>query len=108
MKKKLRLAFKELAETSIKLNDYRGKLSDIAFDLSITDSFIAGIADRILGGDLITSDEIALLRKPFLHDETFWTTTDGLCADLEHSPELLGFASKIEEVRRICSEFVRQ
>jgi hypothetical protein len=102
----LKSAFTKLAGMSINIGDYVGSLHEVAFDLCYTDSFIAGIADRILSGEPISRQERAVIHKPFILDETYWASTEGLYVDLSNHEKLLEIAKQIEEVRQICARMV--
>jgi len=106
LKKRLEAELKDLSTTSIDLEDYKGELLNVAFDIYNSDTFIAGIADKILSGDIITKGDKNILAIPLIVDNTFWVKNNGQTIDLKNSRQLLTLAEKIENLRKICRNLI--
>ncbi|MGI8544189.1 MAG: hypothetical protein ACR2MD_12045 [Aridibacter sp.] len=106
IKKDLEIAYKDLANTSVDLDSYDGQLLSLAFDIFTSDTFIAGIAEKILSGDCINNDDRIILIKPLIVDDVYWVTNSGQVIDINDDKPLFELAKKIETVRKICSTVV--
>jgi hypothetical protein len=106
VKRDLEIAFKDLANTSVDLDLYSGKLLSVAFDVFTSDTFIAGIADKILSGDTVDNNDRIILAKPLILDEICWVTNNGQTVDIKDDKLLFELAQKIENLRKICVNIV--
>lgn len=97
-------AFENLSSRSIDLNDYDGELIELAFDITTSDTFISGIADKILSGDTLQNEDRKILAKPLILDEIFWINSDGQLTNLKDDERLFEHAQQIERLRKICAE----
>jgi hypothetical protein len=102
---RLRDSCHRLQACSIALNDYSGSLLDIAFDLITVDTFVAGLASKILDRQTLTPQERQILLPPFLAG-SIWNGHEIRHADLTGFPELLAYAQAIEQARVSCLDAV--
>lgn len=106
VKRNLEIAFEDLANTPINLDSYSGKLLSVAFDVVTSDTFIAGIADKILSGDVVDSNDRIILAKPLIVDRVYWVDNTGQITDIKNDEMLFELARKIENVRKICLKII--
>lgn len=102
MMSELRSSFEDLRRRKIDLVGYAGLGHAAAFDLITTDSFVAGIATKILDGSSVESNERAAVEKPFLVEGNTWRLVSGEVFDLRDDTELRELAISIERVRECC------
>lgn len=95
----------ELSNQSISLYKYKGDDAEIAFDIVTSDTFIAGIADKLIERISLSTEETSLLEKKLLVNGE-WFCNDGHTHSLNHLPELKKYAGKIEELRIICRKIL--
>lgn len=86
---------------------YVGPDARVAFDVTTTDGFIAGIAQRLLAGKPLADDEVKALRTPFLVDDRWCGMPELGPYSLGHLPKVLHFARELERLRQLCVETVR-
>lgn len=92
--------FDILKSKTLDIHSYSGDDFDVVFDLISTDSFLAGIADRVIEGKSVTYDEIIILKQKNM-DGTDWITTEGSYISLEHLPEVLTYAQLLDSMRKL-------
>ena len=85
------------------IHSYTGTPFDVAFEINTEDSFLAGIAIRILEEEKISRLDRKLLKNPRL-SENNWRCDDGQLFDLEPYPEILSAARGVEEFRSKCQQ----
>jgi len=102
--RELRSGFKKMTKAIIDVNDYHGELSDLAFDLCTTESFIAGLVGRILENDILSDEELRVLAESFIVDGRFWNGPNEQVTELAKSQSLFEFAIELENVRKLCVE----
>jgi hypothetical protein len=90
---------KRLQHTTIDVNSYTGRVAEVAFDLTTFDSFIAGLATRLVSGGAPTYEEQGLLKRELPLTGTVWTLDSGEKVDLVMFPELLAHARLVESLR---------
>jgi hypothetical protein len=96
--------YENLKERSIDPHGYSGVLFDIAFEIITADTYIAGIASKILDRESIEPEERALLSKPLLKDGHWWQRPTGEEFDIQECVEMIRVASSIEELREKCNQ----
>jgi hypothetical protein len=107
LKTRLTAAFEELKRLIVSVSDYDGAARDVAFDLASADGAVAGIATTILDGQSVPHEHRPVVRQPFLRADGWWLPSDGPPVDLRPYPELLRYATVIEQVRKLCAEHLR-
>jgi hypothetical protein len=98
---RVRRAFFEVDEHQVELRDYQGATKAALFELVTGQSFLAGIATRILNREGVPEDDRAALVDPFLLPENRWRRPFGPCVDLTQ-PELVALARALERLRDAC------
>jgi hypothetical protein len=102
VRKDLEVAFEELASTSVDIHVYNGQLLDTAFDVFTANTFIAGVADKVLSGDAVDDSDRMILATPLILNQTFWVMNCGQAINIENDQPLFELAQKIEKVRELC------
>jgi hypothetical protein len=107
IKERLITAFERLKYLSVPVAEYEDEAQDAAFDITTTDTFVAGIADTILRGKTVSAEHRPVVAHPFLRGDGFWLCADAPAFDLNPFPELLEYATAIERVRKLCADDLR-
>jgi hypothetical protein len=98
----LKLNYKKLRDTSVSIIDYQDSaVHDVVFEMVTADTYIAGVADRLLHGPKIREEHRRIISQDQLHGNA-WILQDGTRFDLTPYPELLEYARIIENVRQAC------
>jgi hypothetical protein len=105
VRSKLVEAFETLKNSTLDIHNYSGNDFDVVFDIISTDTFIAGIVDRIIDGQNIDQQENVILKKKYL-ENTCWITTEGNLLPLEHLPEVLEYAQVLQKVQQLCAKII--
>ena len=109
MKDEIQKLYNVLKKTPIDLFSYDGEMKDIAFDITLTDSYVAGIADRIVNNEPpLKNAELKSLHYPFVVDGQYWWFKKSRKVDLEPFPDLLKLATLLETLRIKCLNFLKQ
>ena len=98
MRDELRTAYAALRGRSVNVNDYAGEQHALAFDLVTVDTFVGGIASRLLDGESVTKEERNILRLPFIRNG-IWQGHEVRNAPLTHNEQILEYAEAIEKTR---------
>ncbi len=97
----LRESYSKLQTYSLDVNAYDDWQQDVVFDMTTIDTYLAGLASRLLSGQAITREEKTMLLYPFLVDEV-WNGHWVRQTDLSGIPEILRYAQVIEQTRASC------
>jgi hypothetical protein len=84
------------------IHSYPASVGDALFDLFTVDTFVAGIADRLLSGMSVQVASHTVLRTPIPVTNSYWVSDDGREIDLREYPEILAFVQVLEELRQEC------
>lgn len=98
----VKLAFDALEGHQLDIHEFSPPLSDVVFEIFSADSFIAGIAGKILDRDDISPEERTILDRPLLTDRRWWRRDDGELFDLQAHPEVSAAANAVEDLRAKC------
>jgi hypothetical protein len=90
--------FNNTGQRSFDIHNYTGQALDVAFEINTVDTFIAGIASRIIDQERITRTHRKILNEERLSG-TDWRCFDGVLFSLKEYPELYTAASGVEELR---------
>lgn len=102
----LETSFLELRHVSLEPR-YSGPVDDIASHLTMSDTFIAGIAHTVLSGKRPLQAHLTILHQPtFPPDKQGWRTASGEIIDLTDYPEILNYARVIDRVRSITLQLL--
>jgi hypothetical protein len=94
-------AFEELKSQTTRVQGRSGLESDVAFDMISTDSFLAGIATRLLKGKPRLSPEERKTLQNALSRNGAWLLA-GNEVPLRQWPELSRYGELLEKVRSYC------
>ena len=100
----IRQCFEELKRHSVDPHNYSGLLSDVVFEIITADTYIAGIASRIMDGEVIEVGERPFLGKPLLIDKYLWQRFTGAVFDLRGHADISEYAIKVERLREKCHQ----
>ncbi|MBX7151970.1 hypothetical protein K1X84_10045 [bacterium] len=107
MKKKLQDALIELANFKLRVNDFIDTaVYEVVFDIITADTFISGVATKILDSSRISIAEKTILDRPLL-DNFYWLSPDGRKVDISKFPQIIEYVAQIEKVR-ICGKKIVQ
>lgn len=95
------MSLDRLRNSKISVLNYQGELKDVVFDMVTAESFIAGIADHVLGGQPIAAEHRSGIAQEIFNG-TAWLSQDGGRFDLTAFPELLEYAQEIDDARKAC------
>ena len=95
--------FNNTGQRSFDIHNYTGQAFDIAFEINTADTFIAGIASRIIDQEKITRAHRKILNEARLSG-TDWRCFDGELFSLKQYPELYTAACGVEELRSKCQQ----
>ncbi len=100
----IRDLYDALAELSLDIHEYSGPLFDVVFDVVTADSFVAGIASKLLDRNTITAEERAFIATPRLIDGGWWRCDDGQLFDIRPYASVMVVADAVERLRRKCDK----
>ena len=69
--------FDVLSQSSIEPGNYTGSLFDVAFEITTADTFVAGVASKIIDRDRLTKQDKAIVQRPLLLEGRWWQCDDG-------------------------------
>ncbi len=98
----IRQCFERLEHHSVDPHNYSGLLFDVVFEIITVDTYIAGIASKILDGEFIETEERLFLGKSLLIDEHWWQRPTGEVFDMQDHADISEFAVKVERLREKC------
>ena len=85
----------------------RDRLFDVAFEINTTDSFVSGIASKILDRGKVTAKERLFISKPLLDEGALWRCDDGETFDIGPYPEVMRVVTGMEKLRVKCEEALK-
>jgi hypothetical protein len=100
----IRDLYDALAELSLDVHEYSGPLFDVVFDVVTADSFVAGIARKLLDGNTITPEERAFIARPRLMNGGWWRCDDGQLFDIRPYARVKVVADAVERLRCKCDK----
>ena len=100
----IRQCFEELKHHSVDPHNYSGLLFDVVCEIITADTYIAGIASRIVDGEVIEVGERFFLSESLLIDKYLWRRPTGAVFDLRDHAGIREFAIKIERLREKCHQ----
>lgn len=101
--RELQERFDALARSVIEPGNYTGSLFDVAFEITTADTFVAGVASKIIDGDRMTKEDESIVQRPLLLEGRRWQCEDGSVFDLNKSPEIKRVALAVEQLRATCA-----
>jgi hypothetical protein len=92
------------SDRAIDMTRYDDELSDVVFDINTADSFVAGVASKILDREDLLPEEQAFIRKALFLRDGIWEDSDGKTYDLRAHGEIYSVALAVERLRKKCCE----
>ena len=99
--------FTALTRSSIELSNYTGSVFDVAFEITTAETFVAGIASKIIGRNRMTAQDKSLVQDPYLRDGRWWQCDNGSVFDLSVNPEINRMAQAVEQLRASCARALK-
>lgn len=103
--KSLRHSFSAMKSGRIDIHSYTGQVYDAVFDIITVETGIAGIADRLLDSESIEQHVLQSIADDRLVANQ-WRSLDGRLCSLESVPEVLEYARRVEETRKLCLKII--
>lgn len=107
IKKELEELNKSLSVTSLDLFKYEGESFDVACEITTAESYIAGIADKIIEKSPLHESDWKILNRIFLVAGDNWLLEGVKAINLKTYPELLQLVEAIEKLRLKCLEALK-
>ena len=101
----LRASLDVMRRTSVRAADFEGALFDVVFDILTADTFVAGIATKILDGESIPQNERVVVDRSPLVVKNSWIY-EGRPFDLSAHPTILAVARAVENTRALCCQII--
>jgi hypothetical protein len=96
--------YEALREQRLDIHRYSGPLLDVVFEMITADTFVAGVARKLMDGDLVAPKERIVVRDPLLLEDRWWRCDAGQLFDLEPYEEIRMVATSIESLRAKCKD----
>lgn len=103
----IKQCYEALARQSIDPHAYMDSMFQVVFEIITADTFIAGIASKILDGDPIDPEELVVVSSPLLIEGRWWKCNDGQMYDVQGHAEVRQVAMSIEKLRKKCYEVLK-
>ena len=104
----IRNLYETLANQKLDIHEYSNQWFDVVFEIITADTYVAGIASKLLGGDTIDPEEAAYVSQPMLIANRCWRCEDGRLFDINPDPKVKALALAIEGLRHKCNEALSQ
>lgn len=104
MTAEIKRCYEALANTGIDIHKYSGPLFDVVFEIISADTFVAGVASKLLDRDPVTREERAIISAQMLLEGRLWRLDNGKLFDLQSYAEIQAAATVIETLRAKCCE----
>ena len=98
----IKRGFEALQNQKLEIHDYGPPLLDVVFEIYTADTFVAGIASKLIDGDPVPQEERVVVASPLMIDGRWWRRDNGEQFDLEPHPEVRDAALEIEDLRIKC------
>ena len=99
--------YEALMQKSIELGKYNGALFDVAFEITTAETFVAGVASKIVDHNQLTADDKLIVGRSVMLESRWWKCASGSLFDLNEHPEISRAAIAIEELRAACERALK-
>jgi hypothetical protein len=100
----IKQSYENLAKQSLDPHNYTDFLFQVVFEIITADTFIAGIASKILDCEPVTLEERAIIRSQLMVERRWWRCDNGQLFDVQEYPEIYQAALNIERLREQCEK----
>lgn len=100
----IRGLYEALTEQSLDIHEYSDRMFDVVFDIITADTYVAGVATKIIDGDPIAPKERNFIGRPLLMEDRWWRCDDGELFDIQRYPRVKLVASTVESLRHKCND----
>lgn len=97
--------YDSIESQTLDLREYHGNDFDVIFEIISAETFIAGIASKLLASEFTNNNDMAILRREFIRGGN-WVRDDGSEYSLWHLPDVLEYARKMESLRVLCLRYI--
>lgn len=94
--------FEALQRQKLEIHDYGPPLFDVVFEIYTADTFVAGIASKLIDRDPVAQEERVVVESPLMIESRWWRRDNGELFDLQPHAEILEAALAIEDLRVKC------
>ena len=91
--------FEALQQQRLEIHDYAPPLFDVVFKIYTADTFVAGIASKLIDRDPVTPEEKVVVASPLMIERRWWRRDNGELFDLQPHAEVVEAALAIEDLR---------
>lgn len=102
--REIKQCYDALAQHSLDPHSYTEPVFQVVFEIITADTFIAGIASKILDGDPVEPEDRVILSNPLLIGGHWWRCDNGQVFDVRKHEEVRRIAVNIERLRKKCNE----
>jgi hypothetical protein len=89
---------------SIDPHKYSGESFDVVCEIITADTFVAGIASKLLDGSTIDPIERQIIGDPLITDQHWWKRGSGQKFDFHAFPEICQVVQSLEKLRSLCKD----
>ncbi len=104
MTAEIKRCYEALTDKRIDIHKYSGPLFDVVFEIITADTFVAGVASKLLDRDPVTREERNIISAQMLLEGRLWRLDNGQLFDLQAHAEIKEIAMTIETLRAKCNE----
>ena len=98
----IKRGFEALRNQKLEIHDYGPPLFDVVFEIYTADTFVAGIASKLVDRDPVMQEERVVVESPLMIEGRWWRRDNGELFDLQPHVEVLEAAMAIEDLRIKC------
>ena len=99
--KKLKVLFDEILGNTLDFNNFPETFHDVIFDITSTESALAGIADQLLSKSTPTVDQLVVLNVTLMRGN-LWLLVDGSSFDLTSNEVLYNYGLLLNSLQNEC------
>jgi hypothetical protein len=104
MTAELKAMLNAMKTASINPADYAGAMFDVVFDIITADTYVAGVATKLVDGERVDPAEAAYVSRPLLKGSAW--LYEGQEFDLSQHPAAFKAAEAVERTRAICARIL--
>jgi hypothetical protein len=102
MRRGVKRCYEALLAESLEIHRYSGTVFDVAFQIITAETFVAGVATKILDREVVSPEEAAVIKNPLVLEGSLWRCDDGQTFDLKPFPQVHRTAIRVESLRAKC------
>ena len=87
---------------AIDIHQYSGDLAEVVFDLITAETFVAGVASKLIEHDSITHEEKTILCKGSVISDGWYSSGSRAVEKITKDQIIFEYAKQVEELRLLC------